>query len=67
MRIKVYKPDFDSHPEDGSTESMDINVANVVNVTKDMYWKGMTYAEVKLIRGTYLITKESADAIRDAI
>ena len=67
MKIEIYIPGFDGNPKDGTTKLMDINVNNVVTVSEDKEWGFKTFAEVKLIRGTYLITKKSADAIRDAI
>ena len=67
MKINIYTPDFSGHPQSRDTSSMDINVNNVLYVTEDKEHSFITYAEVKLVRGTYLVTKESADRIREAI
>ena len=67
MKINIYTPNFSGYPQDRDTSSMDINVNNVLYVTEDKEHSFITYAEVKLVRGTYLVTKESADRIREAI
>ena len=67
MKIEVYIPGFDGSPKDGTTELMDINVNNVVTISEDKEWGFKTFAEVKLIRGTYLITKKSAEKIREML